>query len=795
MKTAARHLLKKPGFSLLVIFALALGLGANTAVFSVVNGVLLKPLPFEESENLVIIRETKLPQFPEFSVSPGNFLDWQAQSTAFESLAAWSNTRLNLVEGAEPEALRGVFVTASLLPTVRVKPMLGRGFSAEEEQEGRGNVVILSHRLWQRRFGGDPAVIGRSVNLNARSYTIVGVMPPKQEFPNSDIDLWAPITINAGMRSNHGSHYMGAVARVQNGVSIEKGTAELVTIARRLEETYPDSNKGWSVKVISLIDQAVGGVRRPLLILLGAVVFVLLIACANVANLLLVRSNARQREMAIRIAIGANRRQVIRQILAESLLLSVLGGAAGIAIAKWGIDALLMLAPQVLPRAQEIRVDTTVLGFTLLMSIATGLVFGLIPALQASKPNLNDTLKEGSRGASSGQHRQRIRSILVVAEVALSLILLVGAGLLIRSFSRLQNVNAGFVPQNAIAISLALPQQKFPQDDDRRRFVERSLEEISSIPGVETAGVSHSVPLINDYVVAILVEGRPKPGPGERLSTNYYAVTSGYFKAMGISLKRGRTFTPLDAKDSPRVAVVSESFANRIFPGEDPLGKRVQLTQGPDAWREVVGIVGDVKQYGLDRETTLQAYEPYAQMPFSGITLIVRSTTEPSALFQSIRTRLRAVDKDQPLTSMRLLDQIISESTGQRRFSVVLLTAFAGVALILAIVGLYGVMAYLVTQRTHEIGLRMALGAPRVNVFRLIVGQGLLLTAFGLVIGLAGALALTRLMSSMLYEISATDPLTFAGIPIALAVVSFLASYVPARRAMKVDPIVALRYE
>ena len=620
-------------------------------------------------------------------------------------------------------------------------------------------------------------------------------MPPKQAFPNGDIDLWAPIAINANMRSNHGSHYMGAVARLKRGTTIEKGLTELVTIARRLEEAYPDSNKGWSVKVVSLIDQAVGGVRRSLLILLGAVVFVLLIACANVANLLLVRSNARQREIAIRIAIGASRRQVIRQVLAESLLLSFLGGAAGIAIAKWGVDALLFLAPQVLPRAQEIRVDMTVLGFTLVMSIATGLIFGLIPAMQASKPNLNDTLKEGSRGASSGQHRQRIRNILVVAEVALSLILLVGAGLLIRSFSRLQNVNAGFVSQNAIAISLALPQLKFPADDDRRRFVDRSLAEISTIPGVETVGVSHSVPLINDYVVAVLVEGRPKPGPGERLSTNYYAVTSGYFKAMGISLKRGRTFTPQDAKDSPRVAIVSESFVNRIFPDEDPIGKRVQLTQGPDAWREIVGIVGDVKQYGLDQETTLQAYEPYTQMPFSSITFIVRSTGEPSVLFQSIRSHLRAVDKDQPLTSMKRLDQIVSESTGQRRFSAVLLTAFAGVALVLATVGLYGVMAYLVTQRTHEIGLRMALGAPRANVFQLIVGQGLMLTAFGLVIGLAGALVLTRLMSVMLYETSATDPLTFASISIALAFVSLFATYLPARRAMQVDPIVALRYE
>jgi putative ABC transport system permease protein len=439
--------------------------------------------------------------------------------------------------------------------------------------------------------------------------------------------------------------------------------------------------------------------------------------------------------------------------------------------------------------------DATVLSFTLLMSIATGLIFGLIPALQSSRPNLNDTLKEGSRGASSGRHRQRIRHILVVAEVALSLILLVGAGLLIRSFSRLQNVNAGFIARKAIAISLALPQQKFPQDDDRRRFVDRSLEEISSIPGVESVGVSHSVPLINDYVVGVLVDGRPKPAPGEQLSSNYYAVTPDYFRALGISLKRGRSFSSQDAKDSPRVAVVSESFASRFFPGEDPLGKRVQLSQGPDAWREIVGIVGDVKQYGLDQETTLQAYEPYTQMPFSSITFIVRATAEPSALFQSIRSRLRAVDKDQPLTSMKLLDEIVSQSTGQRRFSAVLLTAFAGVALVLATVGLYGVMAYLVTQRTHEIGLRMALGAPRANVFRLIVGQGLLLTVLGLVIGLAGAFALTRLMSSMLYETSATDPLTFASIPIALAVVSLFASYVPARRAMKVDPIVALRYE
>jgi putative ABC transport system permease protein len=795
MKTAIRSLLKRPALNVLVIFALALGLGANTAVFSVVNGVLLRPLPFDEAENLLIIRDTKIPQFPEFSVSAGNFIDRQTQSTAFEGMGAWSNVRFNLIEGSEPEALRGALVTASLLPTVRVTPMLGRVFLPEEDQEGSSNVVILSHRLWQRRFGSDPGVLGRSVNLNARSYTIIGVMPPDQAFPNSDIDLWAPIAFNAAAKANHGSHYLGSVARLKAGVSLEQATAELETIARRLEETYPGSNKGWGVKTIPLVESAVGSVRVPLLILLGAVAFVLLIACANVANLLLVRSNARYREMAIRVAIGASRWDLMKQVLAESLLLSMLGGAAGIVLANWGIDALLALAPQALPRAQEIRIDTNVFLFTLLVSAATGLLFGLVPALQSSRPHLNDALKEGGRGSPGSRRRQQIRYALVVAEVALSMILLVGAGLLIRSFVQLGNVNPGFDPRNALTVSLALPSQKYPGSDERRQFVDRALEEMSSIPGVLSVGVGHVTPFTGDYVVGVIIDGVPRPAPGEIVNTNYYAVSPGYFKAMGIPLKRGRIFQTSDTKDSTRVAVISETFANRFFPNENPIGKRVHLTQGPEAWREIVGIVGDVKQYGLDSETTLQAYEPFAQMPFSGLTFVVRTQAEPTSIASTIRERVRKLDKDQPVTTLRPMDEIVDDSLSQRRFSTVLLTVFAGIALLLASVGLYGVMAYLVTQRTSEIGLRMALGAPRIHVFKLVLGQGMLLTIAGLVLGLAGASVLTQLMTTMLYEVTAKDPLTFAGIPAVLAVVALLACYLPARRATKVDPIVALRYE
>jgi len=795
MKAAIRNLLQKPGLNALVIVALALGLGANTAVFSVVNGVLFTPFAFEEIENLLIIRDTKLPQFPEFSVSPGNFIDWQKSATAFENMGAWSNTRFNLLEGSEPEALRGVFVTASLLPTVRVKPMIGRAFLPEEDQVGKSNVVILSHRLWQRRFASDAAVLGRSVNLSGRSYTVVGVMPPKQSFPNSDIDLWTPIAFDGATLQNHGSHYLGAVARLKNGVSFEKATGELETIARRLEEAYPNSNKGWGVKTIPLVEVSVGTVRQSLWILLGAVAFVLLIACANVANLLLVRSNARQREMAIRVAIGASRWQVMRQVLTESLMLSLLGGAAGLMLANWGIDALLTLAPTVLPRTQEIRLDATVFSFTFLISVATGLMFGLLPALQSSTPNLNDALKEGGRGSVTSRRRQRVRHILVVSEVGLSMILLVGAGLLIRSFNRLEQVNPGFDPRNALAVSMSLPSTKYAQEDDRRRFVSRVLEEVQSIPGVQAAGVGHVAPFNSDWVVSIIVDGRPRPAPGESLSTNYYSVTPQYFKAMGIPLKSGRLFADSDTKDSPRVAVISESFAKRLFPNEDPIGKRVILTQGPEAWREIVGIVGDVKHYGLDRETTLQAYEPFMQIPFSGLTFIVRAEGDLSSVSSAIRARVRSVDKDQPIITLRPMDEVVAASIGQRRFSTVLLTAFAGIALLLASVGLYGVMAYLVTQRTHEIGLRMALGAPRVNVLRLILGQGMLLTIIGLAVGLAGAFALTRLMGTMLFEVTATDPITFAGIPFVLAAVALLACYVPARRATKVDPIIALRYE
>jgi len=797
MRYGVRMLLKNPGFAVVATIALALGIGANTAIFSVVNTVLLRSLPYPDPDRLMVVRETKLPQFPEFSVSPGNFLDWQKQNTVFEKLVAINPSAYNFTsDAADPERLRGARVSAGLFEMLGAAPALGRTFLDEEDQPGQ-NVAVLSSALWKRRFNSDPNIIGRSITLSATSYTVIGVMPSSFQFPDRDTELWTPVGFTAAQAQQHGAHYLSVIGRLKPGATLDQAGTEMSAIAGRLAEQYSGSNAGWSVNVVPMQEYDVRDIKPALLILLGAVALVLLIACANVANLLLARATARQKEIAIRTALGASRWRVIRQLLTESVLLALAGGAVGLLLALWGTDLLLALAPEDLPRVKDVALDGRVIAFTLLVTCLTGVIFGLVPALQASRPNLNETLKEGGRGTTGGHHR--VRGSLVITEVALALMLLVGAGLLIRSFYRLQQVNPGFNTRNAMAVTVSLPGKKYPQPDQTAAFYTQLIERVSGLPGVAATGATQALPVQGDYLLGFNIQGRAPDAPGEDKSTNYYSVTPDYFKAMGIPLIRGRVFTDQDRKDSMRVAIINEEMAKKYFPDEDPIGKGINVTNGPETFREIVGIVGDVKQYGPAQPTTVQTYEPFLQNPFSGMTLVVRTEGNPTALTSAIRSQVLAIDKDQPIARTRPLEQVLSESIAKERFAMLLLGAFGAVALILAAVGLYGVMSYAVTQRTHELGIRMALGARSGDVLRLVVGQGMTLALVGVGIGLGGALVgafvLKRLMANLLFATGATDPLTFAGISVLLAGVALGACLVPARRAIKVDPMIALRYE
>ena len=788
-----RMLLQNPGFTFVAVIALALGIGANAAIFSVVNAVLLRPLPYDDPSRLMVLKENKLPQFPEFSVSPGNFLDWQKQNTTFEQIAAVNGSAYNLLTESEPERLIGARVTAGLFEVLGARPAQGRSFLDEEDQPGHENVAILSDGLWRRRFGADPDIIGRSLTLNATSFTVIGIMPPTFQFPDRETALWTPIAFNANQAQQHGSHYLAVIGRLKTGTTPEQANTEINSIAAQLAEQFPNSNTGWRANVFPMQEYDVRDIKPALLVLLYAVVLVLLIACANVANLLLARSTARQKEMGIRTALGASRWRIARQLLTESVLLSLVGGGAGLVLARWGLASMVALAPQDLSSIRNITLDSRVLGFTLIVSLLTGLIFGLAPALQASSTNLNERLKEGGRGTTGSHHR--VRGALVVTEVAIALLVLVTAGLLIRSFNRLQQVDPGFNPRNALAVGVSLPGKKYPQSDQQSAFFTRLIERVSTLPGVTAVGASQSLPIQGDYVLGFNIQGRPPEPPGEGLSTNYYAVTPDYFKAMGIRLLRGRTFTEHDNKDAARVAVINEEMARRSFPDEDPIGKGINVTNGPETFRQIVGIVADVKQYGLAQPTTMQTYEPYLQNPFSGMTLVVRTDGDLGTLSGAIRGEVLAIDREQPLSRVRPLVQVVSESMARERFLMLLLGIFAAVALTLAAVGLYGVISYSVTQRTHEIGIRAALGAQRKDVLKLIVGHGMMLALTGVGIGLVVAFAATRLMATLLFGITATDAFTFVAIPAILTGVALVSCLVPARRATKVDPMIALRYE
>jgi len=800
LRYAARVLAKNPGFTAVAVIALAVGVGANSVIFSAVNTILLRPLPYKDPDRLVMVFEdASALGYPRDTPAPANFIDWRDQNKVFEGMAALADVSVNLTGAGEPERLDGKRVNASLFPTLGVEPQLGRWFTPEEDQPGANRVVMLSHALWQRRFGSDPAIVGKTIMLNGAGFSIVGVMPESFQFPEREDQFWIPIAFSQNEAARRGSHYLQVVARLRPGVSLGQAQAEMSAIAARLQQQYPEQDTGVGAAVVPLHEQLVGNMRTVLLVLLGAVGFVLLIACANVANLLLARAAARQKEIATRIALGASRLRLVRQLLTESVLLAVLGGGVGLLLSVWGVRVLKVFIPDNISQAKEIAVDARVLVFTLLVSLLTGLVFGIAPALQATNFNLNETLKEGGRGPAMGGRGNRVRRVLVVAEVAVSLVLLIGAGLLVNSFLRLRGVDPGFRTDHVLTMSVTLPPLKYPDHARREAFYTELIDRVGALPGVKSAAVASQIPLIKQGdSVGVVFEGRPLPEPGKENIVATRVVSPRYFETMGIRLLRGRVFDNQDRIGSPVVAVISDSMARRYWPGEDPVGKRLcpGRPQTPDDWVTVVGVVGDVLQYGLDADQKPQMYLSYQQSDyFVPRRLVVSTSVEPEGMTSAVRAAVWAIDRDQPVSDIETMDAVLSDSIARQRFSALLLGVFGLVALLLAAVGIYGVMAYTVTQRTHEIGLRMALGARAGDVLKMVVRQGMALALGGVGLGLIGGLALTRVIASLLFGVSATDPLTFAGVSLLLIFVTLVACFVPARRATKVDPLSALRFE
>ena len=794
-----RMLVKNPSFTIVAVLALALGIGANSAIFSVVNTVLLRPLPYKNPGRLVMLWEeaTHL-GFPKNTPSPANFIDWRAQNTVFEAMAAMVERSFNLTGVGEPERFDGRRVSANLFDLLGVQPQLGRAFRAEEDKPG-SRVVILSNGLWQHRFGGDPRVIGQAVSLNGESYTVIGVMPGSFQFPTRRDQLWVPLAFDAKEAASRGNHFLEVIARMKPGVTLQQAQAEMSTIAARLAQQYPEENLRVGSVVTALQEQVVGDIKPALLVLLGAVGFVLLIACANVANLLLARAAARQKEIALRLALGAGRSRLTRQFLTESVLLAVTGGAVGLLLSIAGLRVLKTFIPDTISQAQAISIDAKVLVFTGLVALVTGIIFGLAPAMQVSHLDINDTLKEGGRDAAGGTRGNRIRALLVIGEIAVSFVLLMGAGLLINSFMHLRNLHPGFRANHLLTMKIPLSEVKYPDKERRSPFYAEVLRRVQALPGVQSAAVAGNLPLTYDGdSMPIGIEGRTDPPPDQRPDVILRVVGPGYFSTMGIPLVRGRDFREQDKADSARVVIVSEKTARHFWPGENPIGKRLKpgSTNRNIPWIEIIGVVKDVRQNDFVSEPKMQMYIPYQQLnSFAPNALVVRTNVEPLSLTGAVRNAIWAVDKDQPVSNLRSMDEIVSEAVARQRFSMLLLGIFAALAMVLAAVGIYGVMSYSIAQRTREIGLRIALGAQKSDVLKMILRQGLRFVAAGLAIGLAASFVLTRVMASLLFGISATDPATFVSISLMLIAVALLASYIPAVRAMKIDPMLALRYQ
>ena len=794
LRYGLRMMRRSPGFAAVAVLTLALGIGANTAIFSVVNAVLLRPLPYRDPARLVtVLHDGWKP------VAPANFLDWREQSSSFESIAAAQLWSLTMTGRHHPEQLEVLQTSAEMFQVLGIDAALGRTFAAGEDQPGREHVVVLSHGFWQRRFGSAADAVGQQVMLDGEPYTVVGVMPSDFQFAPfwaTRAEAWVPLNLGRRVSDRRGQS-LRVFARLKPGVTLGQAQAEMESINRRLAEQHPRENEGLTASVDPLHEKVVGRSRPALLIILGAVGFVLLIACANVANLMMARSALRRREIAVRIALGAGRWRVVRQLLTESLVLSLAGGAAGLLLAYWSNTALASLGPDTLPRVRTASLDAGVLLFTLGLSVFVGLLFGLAPALQSTKTDLTESLKSRAQGSSRGRRHERVRQLLVVGEIAVSLVLLVGGGLMMRSFLRLTSIDPGFDPSGVTTATVPLAGPRYATDEQRAAFFQRLTTQLSSLPGVKSASAINHLPLGGDvWTFGFSVEGRPAPPDAERPTAVYRVVRPDYFRTMGAALLKGRDFTERDDAASHGVVVVNEALARRHWPGEEPLGKRIVVNTERPKTREVVGVVRDIKQGEWASEPQPEMYLPHLQAPSPrSMTLVIRASSDSFALGPSVRREVWAIDSDLPVSRVASMEEVVSESVGQQRFNTLLIGLFAGVALILAAVGVYGVMSHAVAQRTHEIGVRLALGARGRDVLGMIIRQGLGLTLTGLAVGLAAALALVRVMSSLLYDVSATDPLIYGGVAAALTLSALLACYIPARRATKVDPMVALRHD
>jgi putative ABC transport system permease protein len=804
LRYAFRNFKTSPGFTIVAVIALALGIGGNTAIFSLVNTILLRQLPFNDPEKLVWVT-SKRTESDKRPFNLPDFIDYRDQNRSLSAIAAYANWSANLTNHGDPERFQGVRISGNLFQVLGVHAQIGRTFQADHDTPGQENVVVLSHGLWQRRFGSDVQVIGKSLTLNGTSYMIVGVLPPEFFFPIREAELAIPLAPEAHPWRNlrTSTNFLRAVARLKPGVTSEQAAADLTAIAKRQRQEFPIANQQKiGVTLTPLFEEVVGNFRLALWILLGAVGVVLLITCVNLANLALVRASGRHREMAVRTALGATRRNLIQQLVIENLLLALLGGCAGLALATYGIDLLIALSPATLPRTAEVGVDFRVMGFTLALSLLAGVIFGLAPAWQATSVNLNEELKQNGRGAVGGMKQSRARGILVISEIALSLVLLIGAGLLIKSFIRLQSVNPGFQTNNVLALRLSLPTLQYTNRDSLTSFYEKLLPKLESLPGVESVGVVSALPFGNVlHSVNFTIEGQTT-SPDEVIMADYRVATADYFSVMKIPLMEGRLFSDHDSAKTVPVALISQNLAQRYFPNRNAIGAHLKIDdndQGPRSV-EVVGVVGDVRHLSLDAEPSFHIYLPLRQIPEDGVVWItnnqfwlIRTAVNPQNLGTVIQRAIQSVDRDVPTSDIRTMDQYLETSVAPRKFNLWLLMVFAGAALVLAATGLYGVISYLVALRTNEIGIRMALGAQTSNVMSMILGQGITFAAVGITVGLIASLWLTRLMKTLLFNVSATDPTTFSAIALLLLLVALLASYIPARRAIKVDPMIALR--
>jgi putative ABC transport system permease protein len=800
LRYAARTLIKRPGFTLIAVMTLALGIGASTAIFTVVDAALLRGLPYKSPDRLYHLWE-KTPQkeYGQREFSYPDYEDYQ-QCTLFEGLAAYTGGGAILSGSGEPEPLAAPSASANFFSVLGVEPALGRTFQPGEDKPGAPRVTVLTYALWQRRFGGDPAVLNKALTLNGESYTVIGVLPAKFQFALRPADLWLPYQPTQNQLTRRFMHGTNLIARLKPDVSVEQAQTEISMIASRIEHQYSDSHAGTGATLISLQEQVVGSVRPILVVLLAAVGFVLLIACANVASLLLTRSLSRQKEVAIRAALGANRWRVVRQMLTESLLLSVVGGAAGLLVAFWGVPALVSAIPvaqlNAMPFLNSLHIDGGILVFSFALSLLTGLVFGLAPALQSSRLDLNELLKEGGRNASAGAGH-RLRSALVMTEIALAVVLLVGAGLMMKSLLHLLQVNVGFKTQNLLTMTVILPGSKYSEANRQISFNQELTEHIQSLPGVAGAGTVNILPLNSGNTTRFNVEGDPIPSPGQEIEANIRTVDENYFKTLGIPVIRGRMFDQRDNADAPGVVIIGRNVADRVFPGRDPIGKRLVYTGTKSPPDLIIGVVGDVKITGLDEAVKPVLYYPFRQSPAPVTTLVVRTNGDPNALVSSVRNEIQILEPEVAFFNVRTMEEMISTTPASfmRRFPALLISIFAGVALLLASIGIYGVVSYSVTQQTHYIGVRMALGAQASDILKMVIKQGLVLALAGVAIGVVAALALMRLLSSLLFEVRTNDGGTFAVVVGTLLLVALLACYLPARRATKVDPLVALRYE